>query len=166
MAISSAESRATLSVLDRLIDEDPGNPDEAPMSRADSVRRVKISLRRDLEWLLNTRRIAVDPPPELREVAHSLYTFGLPDLSSFSLSVEKERVRLLKTLHGAIRIFESRLANVRVVATDTADPSRSRVSFRIDAVLMMDPAPERISFDTVLELSNGGYKIRGDIDAG
>ena len=33
-------------------------------------------------------------------------------------------------------------------------------------VLMMDPAPEHISFDTVLQLNNGEYKVEGGPDAG
>jgi type VI secretion system protein ImpF len=165
MALPSPEIRPTLSVLDRLIDQEPENSWEAPLSRAEAVRNLKASLRRDLEWLLNTRRIAVDPPAELGELAKSVYMFGLPDLSSFSLSSEKERVRLLRTLQTALRIFEARLANVRVIAVDSQDATRSRMAFRIEAVLLMDPAPERISFDTVLELSTGGYRVRGDADA-
>jgi hypothetical protein len=30
----------------------------------------------------------------------------------------------------------------------------------VEAVLMVDPAPERISFDTVLEISKGAYSVK------
>jgi hypothetical protein len=30
---------------------------------------------------------------------------------------------------------------------------------------MMDPAPEQISFDTVLQLNSGQYEIKGDRNA-
>ena len=31
-------------------------------------------------------------------------------------------------------------------------------------LLLMDPAPEHISFDTVLQLNNGSYQVKGDAD--
>ena len=33
-------------------------------------------------------------------------------------------------------------------------------------LLLMDPAPEHVSFDTVLELTTGDYVVKGDADAG
>ena len=55
-------SAVTLSVLDRLTDNDPKSPTvEAPLSRAESVRALKAGVRRDLEWLLNTRRTPDEP---------------------------------------------------------------------------------------------------------
>ena len=38
--------------------------------------------------------------------------------------------------------------------------------FQIEALLKMDPAPEHISFDTVLQLSSGEYQVKGDSGAG
>ena len=48
MARSQPELDITLSVLDRLIDHDPRTSTEAPSQRAESVRKLKNSLRRDL----------------------------------------------------------------------------------------------------------------------
>ncbi len=165
MARNVAESSATVSVLDRLIDTEPANSYEAPMTRAESVRAVKTALRRDLEWLLNTRRIAEEPPQALKEVNRSLYMFGLPDLVGFSLSAAKDRTRLLRVLQNTIRIFEPRLANVRIVPLDQTEPGRHTLAFRIDGLLIMDPAPEHVSFDTVLELTKGEYMVKGQPDA-
>jgi type VI secretion system protein ImpF len=92
--------------------------------------------------------------------------FGLPDLTSFSLSSPKDRTRLLRALQNTIRVFEPRLANVRIVPLDANDPSRNTLSFRIEGLLIMDPAPEHVSFDTVLELARGEYAVKGDPDAG
>jgi type VI secretion system protein ImpF len=165
MARNVAESSATVSILDRLIDTEPNNSYEAPMTRAESVRAVKTALRRDLEWLLNTRRIAEEPSPALKELNRSLYVFGLPDLVGFSLSAAKDRTRLLRVLQNTIRIFEPRLANVRIVPLDQTEPGRHTLAFRIDGLLIMDPAPEHVSFDTVLELSKGEYMVKGQPDA-
>lgn len=166
MARNVTEASATVSVLDRLIDTDPTNPYEAPLTRAQSVRTVKTSLRRDLEWLLNARRIAVEPPVGLREVNRSVYMFGLPDLTSFAISSTSERQRLLRMLQNTIRIFEPRLANVRIIPLEAADTNRHTLSFRIEGMLLMDPAPEHVSFDTVLELANGEYNVKGELNAG
>ncbi len=166
MAWSGGDINATVSVIDRLIDTDPGNTQELPMTRAQSVRAIKASVRRDLEWLLNARRIAVEPPESLRELNKSLYMFGLPDLASFGLSSPKDRTRLLRMLQNTIRLFEPRLANVRIVPLDADEPKRQSLSFRIDGLLLMDPAPEHISFDTVLEIPRGEYLIKGEPDAG
>ncbi len=166
MAWNSGEPSATLSVLDRLIDEDPTNPYEVALTRPETVQRLKASLRRDLEWLLNARRIAIEPPAGLREINRSAYMFGLPDLMSFSLGSEKDRTRLLRTLQTTLRIFEPRLANVRVVPLDANDPKRQSLSFRIEGMLIMDPAPEHVTFDTVLDVPTGEYNVKGEPNAG
>jgi type VI secretion system protein ImpF len=44
--------------------------------------------------------------------------------------------------------------------------TQSVLRFQIEGLLDMDPAPERISFDTVLQLSSGEYQVKGDPSAG
>jgi len=48
------------SVLDRLLDDDPASAREAPKARTQVLRELKQSVRRDLEWLLNSRCDAAD----------------------------------------------------------------------------------------------------------
>ena len=91
MAGSKGEGPVTLSVLDRLIDEEPKSSVEGPMTRAESLRRLKSAVRRDLEWLLNARE-PVQPPPEgAAQLEKSMYCFGLPDLCSMNLGSPKNR---------------------------------------------------------------------------
>ena len=59
MARGMGEATITLSVLDRLIDREPELSQEPGMSRAQSIRILRAAVRRDLESLLNTRRIAM-----------------------------------------------------------------------------------------------------------
>ena len=54
------EVRITPSVFDRLLDFEPQLTSEAPKSRAKSLRELKQSVRRDIEWLLNTRRTPME----------------------------------------------------------------------------------------------------------
>src|ERR1700676_598066 len=97
MARSSAETAVTvgLSTLDRLIDRDPDVSTEPMPTRSQSVRQLKEAVRRDLEWLLKTRRVAVPPDESLKEVNRSLYVYGLPDFTSFRLKDQDKLVRLL-----------------------------------------------------------------------
>ena len=157
------DSVVTQSVLDRLIDREPHEQAEAAMTRAQSVRALKASLRRDLEWLLNTRRNPEPAGAEFPEAAASLYNYGFTDFSSFSLSNPKDRLRLLRSLEQTIETFEPRLMAVRVVMFDRENNDLDRaVRFQIEGLLKMDPAPEQITFDTVLSLTSGEYQIKGD----
>jgi type VI secretion system protein ImpF len=156
---NESASAVTLSVLDRLIDQDPGTSSEAPPTRSQSVRQLKDALRRDLEWLLNTRRIAVPPDESLKEVNDSAYIFGLPDFSAYSLKSIKDQTKLMRHLQTTVKLFEPRLANVKVVPLESDEPGTRTLRFRIEGLLLMDPAPEQVSFDTVLELTRGQYEV-------
>jgi type VI secretion system protein ImpF len=148
----------TQSLLDRLIDESPGTADP-PLTYSQSLRLFKAGLKRDLEWLLNTRQSAEPYSEELPEVAASLLNYGLLDLASVAVDSAEDRARLARMLESTIARFEHRLADVRVTVEPPTLLSR-RVRFHIEALLRVDPAPEQIDFDTVLELSSGQYEVR------
>lgn len=154
-----ANSAVTLSALDRLIDDDPETSVEAAPTRSQSVRQMKEAVRRDLEWLLNTRRIAVPPEESLKEVNRSLYVYGLPDFTAYSLNSAKDQSKLVRFLQSTVKLFEPRLANIRIVPLEDGAPGTRTLRFRIEGLLLMDPAPEHISFDTVLELTSGEYEV-------
>jgi type VI secretion system protein ImpF len=156
----------TVSLIDRLIDLEPKASAEPPLTRANSVRQLKNGVRRDLEWLLNSKRIAVDPDESLQEVNRSLYVYGLRDFSSFSLASAKDQTRLLRTLQATIKTFEPRLDQVRVVLLPSSESGTGMLRLRIEGMLKMDPAPEPVSFDTVFEVKSGACRIKGGPDAG
>lgn len=154
MARAATETLVTQSVLDRLT-----QVEEWPATRNQSVRFFKDALKRDLEWLLNTRR---PPLPELdaRPVAReSVINFGLPDISALGLSSASDQRSLRMAIEACVRAFEPRLTDVRVrlESTDTTD---RRLRFHIEGNMKLDPAPEEITFDTVLELTSGEYKVK------
>jgi len=163
MARGDADTAVTPPLLDRLIDLEPGNAADAPLTRNQSVRQLKTALRRDLEWLLNTRRIAEEAPETYEHLCHSLYNYGLIDVTSLAINSPRDRARLLRTIEGILAAFEPRLANVRVRALDEATSGGPRVlRFQIEGLLKMDPAPERIFFDTVMQLSTGACQVKGE----
>ncbi|MCE5308064.1 MAG: type VI secretion system baseplate subunit TssE [Acidobacteriales bacterium] len=163
MARGDADIAVTTSLLDRLIDLDPGNQADPPATRNQSVRQLKASLRRDLEWLLNTRRTPEEAPETFEHLSHSLFNYGLADVTSLALNSPRDKARLLRTIENVLADFEPRLANVRVRALDEGDNGGPRVlRFQIEGLLIMDPAPEQIFFDSVMQLSTGACQVKGE----
>ncbi|MEP6692293.1 MAG: type VI secretion system baseplate subunit TssE [Gemmatimonadaceae bacterium] len=166
MAKTELEQTVQQSLIDRLIDDEPSSSVEPAMNRAQSVRELKASLRRDLEWLLNTRRMHMPLPDGLEEVERSLIRYGLPDITSMSKDNAAEHVRLLRGVEETIARFEPRLANVRISLVPGPEGKRRELHFLIDAMLRMDPSPEHIVFDTALELGTGDVQVKGEGSAG
>jgi type VI secretion system protein ImpF len=158
MARTDHEIRLTPSILDRLLDDEPQATREAPRTQAQSLAELKRSVKRDLEWLLNTRHNGVEIPETLEELNESLAVYGLPDLTSLSVRNPNEQNRLAKAVETALRIFEPRFINVRVTL-EPIDNTDRQLRFRIEAHLDIEPVPEPISFDTVLQVGNGEFAV-------
>ena len=166
MARWEPEQTVTQSVLERLIDRDPQGLSEPPPTRAHSVRMLRASVRRDLEWLLNTRRTPEPAGAEFPELARSLHNFGLPDLNALNWESSRDRNRLARIVQEALTIFEPRLRGAQVIPLEPVAGSPHVMRFQIEGLLEMDPSPEHISFDTTLQLSSGEYQVKGDSSAG
>jgi type VI secretion system protein ImpF len=160
------EQTVTLSLMERLIDQDPKNATENPMTRAQSLRLLKNSLRRDLEWLLNSRQNPEAVGPEYRELERSLFNYGLPDATTMSWTSVADRQKLSRLIQVTVARFEPRISRLKVIPLESAGAARHVLRFQIEGLLDMDPAPEHISFDTVLQLSSGDYQVKGDPSAG
>jgi type VI secretion system protein ImpF len=151
----------TLSVLDRLIDNERQLGADPPITRAQSMRHLKAALKRDLEWLLNTRRTPEALSDSSLELERSLFNYGLPDVAAMGVHSINDQKRLLRLLEETVATFEPRIVGARV--SMEAVPGTARVlRFQIQGLLRVDPAPERVTFDTVLELATGDYEVRGD----
>jgi type VI secretion system protein ImpF len=162
MAKRDSSGPVTLSVLDRLIDNDPKHSAEVPLTRAQSLRELRLSLKRDLEWLLNTRRTIEPALESARETARSVYHYGFTDISSKSVLSSKDHSDIVKEMESAIAVFEPRLKRAKARMELMEGPSYRALKFTIEGLLCMDPAPEPIRFDTVLELGKGAYEIKGE----
>lgn len=158
MARPDSQLRTTPSVLDRLIDEAPRTSTEAPASRSSSIAQLRSAVRRDLEWLLNTR-CHTDPGDGLLEEApNSVAFYGLPDFTAVSIRSESEVKGLVRSVEDAIRRFEPRFLSV-VVTLEPIDELDRQLRFRIEARLDVEPAPEPIAFDSVLQVGSGGFSV-------
>src|SRR5690349_10989293 len=156
---SEIERPVRPSVLDRLIDEDPRSNVEPPLTRLQSVRQYKTALRRDLEWLLNARRNITKVPDECEQLQRSVFTFGLPDITSMSKDSRESFERLARMIQSAIDVFEPRLAEVTVDLREGNSSLLRDVHFVIDGILKLDPMPERVMFDTRQD-EHGAMKVQ------
>jgi type VI secretion system protein ImpF len=149
------------SVLDRLIDERPDESRETPKSRNQVMREVKLSLQRDLENLLNTRRRATGWPADLIELELSLANYGIPDIAGADLGSAENREQFARTVVETIRRFEPRFQQVNVSMLQNADPMERTLRFRIDALLRAEPAPEPVVFDSSMQPATCNVQVRG-----
>ena len=159
MATSEIERPVRPSVLDRLIDDDPRSNVEPPLTRSQSVRQFKTALRRDLEWLLNARRVITPVPDDCEQLARSVFTFGLPDITSMSKDSRESFERLARLIQSAIDVFEPRLTDVTVQLREGNSKLLRDVHFVIDGILKLDPMPERVMFDTRQD-ERGAMKVQ------
>ncbi len=164
MARAEIERTVQQSVLDRLLDDGDG-AFGGNVSWLESVERLKRAVRRDLESLLNTRRVAEPVPERYEEVRRSMYHYGVPDITSMSRDAPDTYVRLQRYVQDAIQLFEPRLANVRVALVQGEGEERRELHFRIEALLRMDPTPEQVAFDTLIEIASGEVEVRSGSDA-
>lgn len=149
------------SLLDRLLDDEPGALREPIPNRFQNLRELKKAVTRDLENLLNTRQEMLEElPSEFTEVSRSLISYGLPDFTSFSLLSKHDRSRIRRALEQAIATFEPRLGRVRVSLEPPRDYERA-LRFRIEALLRVEPAPELVTFDAELQLTTQTYTVQG-----
>ena len=69
-------------------------------------------------------------------------------------------------MEAALATFEPRLRSVRVTLVPVRDTTSRVLRFQIEGMLRLEPAPERVTFDTVLELTSGEYEVKGEPGAG
>lgn len=158
MARQDLETRVTPSVLDRLIDLDPRMSQEPPKSRSSSLQELKQAVRRDLEWLLNTRNHTETLDDRLEEAPRSVAFYGLPDFTGVSVKSHLEQKRMVAAIEDALRIFEPRFKNPKVTL-EPVDNIDRQLKFRIEATLDIEPTPEPIVFDSVLESGAGAFSV-------
>jgi len=154
MARSTTEALVTQSVLDRLV-----AVEDWPQNRAQSIRFFKEALKRDVEWLLNTRQSPIPEVADYPGARGTIVDYGLPDISSLGLSSASDHRQLRVAMELCLRNYEPRLMDARVTLEESDKVDR-RLRFHIEATMKMDPFPEEVAFDTVLELFSGEYKVK------
>jgi len=122
---------------------------------------LKQSVRRDLENLLNTRWRCEEWPRDLADLELSLVNYGLPDIAGPTLGYARQREQFREVLENVIRHFEPRLRNVAVDMLDNVEPLDRTLRFRINAMLLAEPTPEPVVFDSALQPVTGNVEVKG-----
>jgi type VI secretion system protein ImpF len=162
IARTEIERTVQPSLLDRLTDLDPDSSYDPAVSRAESARSFRASVQRDVEGLLNTRRTIVAVPDNCPEVRASVHEFGLTDITGVAVNTSTGRDDILSAMSDAIERFEPRMSHARISLVEGDTRSMPTLHFVLEATLRMDPNPERVVFDTMLEIANSEYAVGGD----
>jgi type VI secretion system protein ImpF len=154
------DRNAQASVLDRLIDLDPGVSSEPVQFRLQDVRQLKASVVRDLENLFNTRRSPEEPPDSMGGLKESMFVYGLKDFSTLNPKAPATRQQIRTEIERMIRRFEPRLRNVSIQVDPDGESGRV-LRFRISAILSVEPLSEPVTFDTVLDVNRAQFQVAG-----
>ena len=149
------------SLLDRLTDDNPTRKTDTLEERVMSFRRLRDSVFRDLEWLLNTACLScAQDLEEYPEVTHSVINYGLPDLAG-SWVVGKSTADMERDLLQAIIDFEPRIlpATLQVrVRIDLDAMNSNTLTLEIQGELWWQPLPERFYVKSTLDVETGKFK--------
>lgn len=150
-------------LLDRLTDDDPGNPQESRSQRVMSLQRYRQAVLRDLAWLLNTYANSEKADFDaFGEIPSSVLNFGVQNVAGMmasSLNVDEMRYRVTE----AIRRFEPRIIPNTVsinMAVDLEEMSSRSIRFEIRGDLWAEPIPESLFIRTELDLETGKCSLR------
>jgi type VI secretion system protein ImpF len=154
-----ASSQIKLTIMERIRQMRPESQAEKPqvVKRKDPFAPLLESIRRNLEWVLNSRRVIERPDEHLSELNRSMYVYGVHDLVGSSFD-SREKNRLRAEIEELIGLFEPRLTEVTIEKGESTGPGIVR--FRINGLMMVEPEPERISFGIELDPSSGEYDVK------
>ncbi len=162
---SAAEApRPRLSLLDRLIDDAPDRLRDPPLSAAEAFAALRQSVRRDLEALLNAHRRWRSWPAAYGALDTSPVAWGISDFAAGAFNDLRQREELRAEVEASIRRFEPRLVRVRVSLIEPKDPLMPILHLRIDGLLRVEPAPEPIAFDTVIDPATAEVRVQANAD--
>jgi len=116
--MSKTQTGILISILDRLVDKEPNQIEEAKPLRTQTCRQLEQSLRRDLEWLLNTRVSAKSINWDDRTVID----YGVPDFGNLFTHNPEDGQRIADILEKTIKAYEPRLEHLKVKLQENPTP--------------------------------------------
>jgi type VI secretion system protein ImpF len=119
---------------------------------------LKLSVRRDLENLLNTRINITSIPEDMPQLKRSLVNYGIPDFGRTILESGTAMESLRNRVEEAIRMYETRFKHVHVDFDEKAKSDRT-VRFVIDGVLHAEPYPEPVVYRSQLNTLAREFRV-------
>jgi len=150
------------SLLDRLIDNEPGVSTEPQWRRVQNLREFEDGVLRDLAALLNTRQSHAPSSEDFREMNQSVLTYGLPDFTASGAQNMDDIEQLRRCVEAAIERFEPRVrqVSVRLLETTEGDREGRKLRMVIEGMLWVEPDPQPILLDTEIEPISGQCQIK------
>jgi len=159
MARDNNDSPIEMSLLDRLLDDEPASHRDPVKTRHQALDEFRDALRRDLEALLNTRPCSTRWSPALTELNNSILNYGIDSVTSAALGAEENRERFRSAIEQTIRRFETRFLRVNVSLVEDPERIDRTLRFRIEALVHAEPAPEPLIFDSAVDPSTQGVTV-------
>ena len=155
MAEALSRDRLYPSLLDRLIDDEPGRATEPREHRSVSLQRLRDNVLRDLNWLFNATQSSIDFEGD-DLLSGSVINYGLPALAGRPASMY-DLGELSRVLREVILRFEPRIIahTLKVRADRIAGDSHNVIGFRIEGQLWSQPIPLEIFMRTEIDLESG-----------
>ena len=159
MAESLSRDRLYPSLLDRLVDEEPGRATEARENRAASLQKLRENVLRDLNWLFNATQSSIDLDDDPVLVG-SVINYGMPPLAGRPAS-QYDMTELSRALREVILRFEPRIIahTLKVSAERAKGDSHNVLGFRIEGQLWSQPIPLEIFMRTEIDLESGMTQV-------
>jgi len=162
MAELTPKERLQPALLDRLTDNEPDKTLESREQRVISLEKLRKSVIRDLEWLLNAVNLAstvdLEPYPL---VASSVLNYGLPALGGHTAS-NFDATTVERYIRQAIWNFEPRILRntLQVHAVlDESQMNRNVIAFEISGELWTQTLPLRLFLKTEIDLEDNHARV-------
>ena len=155
MAESLSRDRLYPSLLDRLLDDEPGKLTEPRENRSATLQRLRENVLRDLNWLFNATQSSIDFDDDPLMIG-SVINYGMPPLAGRPAS-QYDLVELARVLRDVILRFEPRIIahTLKVSAERNRADSHNVLGFRIEGQLWSQPIPLEIFMRTEIDLESG-----------
>lgn len=160
MADLFPKERLQPSLLDRLSDDEPYKMVESRDKRVLSFQKLKRSVVRDIEWLLNAGCLeCTQDLTDYPHVRNSVLNYGIPDLTGTTAS-NLDPSNLERILRKRVLDFEPRLLPRSLKIRVTNKEEYNTIIIEIEGELWSQPVPERLYLKTILDLELGDFKIK------
>ena len=155
MAEALSRDRLYPSLLDRLVDDDPGRATEPRENRSATLQRLRENVLRDLNWLFNATQSSLDIEGDAL-LGGSVINYGMPPLAGRPAS-HYDLAELARVLREVILRFEPRIIahTLKVSADAMSVDSHNVLGFRIEGQLWSQPIPLEIYMRTEIDLESG-----------
>lgn len=165
---SLLKERLQPSLLDRLTDDAPGNPQETRESRVIDILRLREIIQRDLAWLLNTfDNSTLFDAEEYPNAANSVLTYGVREVSGEYATHERGHA-IQESMRRAIERFEPRIipGSLRVVVREGEGNTKSIVHFDIAGEMWAKPLPRELYLRSQVDITTGEIRLESQATAG